>query len=252
MEKTEFYQYIFKRKSIRNYDLTPLDDAALKEISKYLNSLKPICNDIETELKIVSSAYVKRRMMKEAPHYIAVFSEVKEGYLTNIGYMLQQADLFFSANGLGSCWQGIPAPTKELLGSSSLDFVIFIAFGKPKDPRSLHRSSASEFKRKSIGEITDIAGADELLEVARIAPSATNSQPWFFTGDKNLIHAYSVEPGFIKRFTKKYIPIDVGIAICHLQIAAEHFGKKAEIIFDKTAKMNTPKGHEYVASLKME
>ncbi|MEN6292257.1 MAG: nitroreductase family protein [Methanobacterium sp.] len=105
----------------------------------------------------------------------------------------------------------------------------------------------------SIGtEITDIAGADELLEVARIAPSATNSQPWFFTGDKNLIHAYSVEPGFIKRFTKKYIPIDVGIAICHLQIAAEHFGKKAEIIFDKTAKMNTPKGHEYVASLKME
>ncbi len=252
MEKTEFYSHIFKRKSIRNYDLTPLDDARLKEISEHLNSLKPIYDDIKTELKIISPDYVKRRMMKEAPHYIAVFSEVKEGYLTNIGYMLQQADLFFSANGLGSCWQGIPAPTKELVGSSRLDFVIFIAFGKPKDPRSLYRSSVSEFKRKSLGEITDIAGADELLEVARIAPSATNSQPWFFTGDKNLIHAYSVEPGFIKRFTKKYIPIDVGIAICHLQIAAEHFGKKVEIVSDKTAKMNTPKGHEYVASLKME
>jgi hypothetical protein len=49
---------------------------------------------------------------------------------------------------------------------------------------------------------------------------------------------------------KKYIPIDVGIAICHLQIAAEHFGKKTEIVFDKT--MKTLKGHEYIASLKIE
>ena len=251
MEKTEFYQYIFKRKSIRNYDLTSLDDVTLKEISEYLNSLKPIY-DIKTEFKIISSGCVKRRMMKEAPHYIAVFSEVKEGYLTNIGYMLQHVDLFLSANGIGSCWQGIPAPTSELLNSSNLKFVIFIAFGKPKDPESLHRISVSEFKRKSQSDITDITDADELLEVARIAPSATNSQPWFFTGDKNLIHVYSVEPGFIKRFTKKYIPIDVGIAICHLKIAAEHFGKKAEIVSDETAKMKSLKGHEYIATLKME
>ena len=251
MEKTEFYSCIFERKSIRNYDLTPLDDVTLSEISEYLHSLKPMYDDIKTELKIVSSDGVKRRMMKEAPHYIAIFSEVKEGYLTNIGFMLQQADLFFSANGLGSCWQGIPAPTKELLNSSNLEFVIFIAFGKPKDPKSLHRSSISEFKRKSQREITDITGADELMETARIAPSATNSQPWFFTGSKDIIHAYSVKPGFIKRLmVKKYIPIDVGIAICHLQIAAEHFGKKTEIVFDKT--MNTLKGHEYIASLKIE
>ncbi|HEX3013249.1 MAG TPA: nitroreductase family protein [Methanobacterium sp.] len=253
MEKTEFYSCIFKRKSIRNYDLTPLDDSILAEISEYLPSLNPMYNDIKTELKIVSPAYVKRRMMKKAPHYIAIFSEVKEGYLTNIGFMLQQADLFFSANGIGSCWQGIPAPTKELLNSSNLKFVIFIAFGKPKDPESLHRNSVSEFKRKSLMEITDITGADELLETARIAPSATNSQPWFFTGNAGMIHAYSVKPGFIKRFmVKKYVPIDVGIAICHLQIAAEHSGKKVEIVFDKTAKMNPPKGYNYIASLKIE
>ncbi|MGB9979299.1 nitroreductase family protein [Methanobacterium sp.] len=253
MEKTEFYPTIFKRKSIRNFDLTLIDDVTLKEISEYLDSLKPIYNDIKTEFKIVSPTYVKRRMMKEAPHYIAVFSEVKEGYLTNIGFMLQQADLFFSTNGLGSCWQGIPAPTKELLNSSNLEFVIFIAFGKPKDPESLHRRSTSEFKRKPLSEITNITGADELLEVARIAPSATNSQPWFFTGNNGIIHAYSTKPGFIKRLmVKKYIPIDVGIAICHLKIAAEHFGKKTEIVFDKTAKINSPNGHEYIVSLKME
>jgi hypothetical protein len=41
-------------------------------------------------------------MMKKAPHYIAVFSQAKEGYLTNVG-LLQQMDLYFSANSLGSC-----------------------------------------------------------------------------------------------------------------------------------------------------
>lgn len=253
MEKTELYSTIFRRKSIRNFDLTPLDDNTLEEISDYLHALKPMYSEIKTELKIVSSNNVKRRMMKEAPHYIAVFSEVKESYLTNIGFMLQQADLFFSANGLGSCWQGIPSPTKELLESSNLEFVIFMPFGKPKDQGSLHRTSISEFKRKTLSEITNITGADELMEVARIAPSATNSQPWFFTGNEGMIHAYSVKPNFIKALmVKKYIPIDVGIAICHLKIAAEHSGKKAEIIFDKTAKSNAPKGYEYIASLKIE
>ena len=253
MEKTEFYSTIFQRKSIRNFNLTPLDDDTLTEISDYLHALKPMYSDIKTELKIISSDKVKRRMMKEAPHYLAIFSEVKEGYLTNIGFMLQQADLFLSANGLGSCWQGIPSPTKELLKSSDLEFVIFIAFGKPEDPESLHRTSISEFKRKTRGEITDITGADELLEAARIAPSATNSQPWFFTGNASMIHAYSIKPNFLKALmVKKYIPIDVGIAICHLKIAAEHSGMKTAIVFDKTAKGSVPKGYEYIASLKIE
>lgn len=253
MEKIDLYRCIFRRKSIRNYDLTPLEGDTLAEISEYLNSLKPMYDDIKTELKIVSSGSVKRRMMKEAPHYIAVFSEAKEGYLTSIGFMLQRADLFFSANGIGCCWQAIPVPTKELLNSSTLEFVIFMAFGKPKDPELLHRGDVSEFKRKPLSEITDIKGANELLEVARIAPSATNSQPWFFTGNEDIIHAYSVKPGFLKRFmVKKYVPIDVGIAMCHLQIAAEHFGKKTEVLFDKTAEANAPNGHRYIASLKME
>lgn len=253
MEKTEFYNTIFKRKSIRNFDLTPLDDNTLVEISDYLCTLEPMYDDIKVELKIISPDNVKRRMMKEAPHYIAVFSQIKRGYLTNVGFMLQQVDLFFSANNIGSCWQGIPSPKKELLESSNRDFVIFIAFGKPKEPNSLHRSSVSEFKRKSLKEITNITGADDLLEAVRIAPSATNSQSWFFTGDASMIHAYSVKPNFIKALmVKKYIPIDVGIAICHLKIALKHFGKYTEIVFDKTAKRNAPKGHEYIASLKVE
>jgi nitroreductase len=251
MVETDLYPIIFKRKSIRNYDLTSLDENTLKEISNHLQTLKPIYEDIKIELRIVSLYMVKRRIMKKAPHYIAVLSESKDGYLTNVGFMLQQMDLFFSERGIGCCWQGIPQPTKELLNSSNLEFVIFLAFGKPSE--KLHRTDVSQFKRKSLKEITDIKDADDLLEPARLAPSATNSQPWFFTGDDKILHVYGVKPGFIKSLMiKKYIPIDVGIAIYHLKVAAEHFGKKVTIFFDEPAVKNLPKKSEYFGSLKME
>lgn len=257
MENRELYETIFKRKSIRNYDLTPLDQKTLDEISEYIQSLTPLYDDLEVELKIIPGSEVKTRIMKKAPHYMAVFSQNrevsqnKEGYLTNVGFMLQQMDLFLSARGLGSCWQGIPKPTKEVLKSSDLEFVILMAFGEAKEP--VHRKSVSEFKRKSLQDISDVSGVDELMEAARLAPSAGNSQPWFFSGNENVINVYSTKSGFIRSLlVKKYLPIDVGIAIYHLKLAAEYSGKNAEIVFDNTLAMNSPSGYEYVASLRLK
>jgi nitroreductase len=249
MEKKDLYQTIFRRKSIRKFDLTPLDEKTLEEISEQLLNLTPLHEDIKIEFKILSPDLVKRRMMKKSPYYIAVFSEVKDGYLSNVGFMLQQMDLLLSTNGYGSCWQGIPSLKKEALDSSDLKFIILMPFGKPQD--ELHRINVLEFKRKSLPEITDIEGADDILEAARLAPSATNAQPWFFTGDKNLIHAYYMEPGRVKGLlTGKYPPMDVGISLYHLKLAGEHFGRKTEISFDK----NDPKlkkEYFYVASVKL-
>ena len=251
MKKNDLYETIFKRKSIRNYDLTPLDENTLNEIKEHLKTLKPLYSDIETELKILSSDDVKRRMMKKAPYYIAMFSQAKEGYLINVGFMLQQMDLLFSANCLGSCWQGIPKPKPEVLKSSNLEFVILMAFGKSNVP--LHRNNTSEFKRKALQEITDNNEVSELLEAARLAPSATNRQPWFFSGNGSIIHVYSFKPNrIIAILVKKYISIDMGIALYHLKLAAEHFGKTSDILFDKSDAKNPPKGYKYVASLEIE
>ncbi|MDI6725188.1 MAG: nitroreductase family protein [Methanobacterium sp.] len=251
MEKNKLYETIFKRKSIRNYDLTPLDQNTLTEIKNHLNALESLYKDIKTEFKIIGTDDVKRRIMKKSPHYIAVFSENKEGYLTNAGFMLQQMDLYLSAKGIGTCWQGIPQPKKEVLESSDLEFVILIAFGKANEP--LHRKGIAEFKRKSLKEISNVHGADELMEAVRLAPSASNNQPWFFTGDENIIHVYAIKPGFIRGLlAKRYIPIDVGIAFYHLKLAAENYGRKTEIMFDKTAPDYSSKGYEYITSLRLK
>lgn len=114
MAENGLYTTIFQRKSVRNYDLTLLDDDVLKEIREHFNTLKPLYDSIKTELRIISADDVNLRIMRQrAPHYIAVFSEDKEGYKTNVGFMLQQMDLYLSAKDIGSCWQGIPQPPEK-------------------------------------------------------------------------------------------------------------------------------------------
>ena len=128
MKENDLYDAIFKRKSIRNYDSTPLSQNLLDEIAENLQNLRPMATGIKTEFKIISPDQVKRAM-KKAPHYIAAFSEAKDVHMANVGFMLQQMDLYFSATGLGSCWLGISVPTKEVKESSNLEFVILMSFG---------------------------------------------------------------------------------------------------------------------------
>ena len=251
MNQDALYNAIFKRKSIREYDPSPIDQDRLEEISKILNSLKPIISGIKTEFKIISPNQVTRKFNINAPHYIAAFSETKENYKVNIGFMLQQMDLYFSATGLGSCWLGIPQPTKEVTESTSLEFVILMSFGNPKE--ILHRTSKSEFQRKPLSDITNIEGANEILEPALLAPSAVNLQNWYFSGDKNTIQAYSTKPNFLRKVVGgSYYPVNMGIALSHLQLAAEHFGWNSRFSFDKSKNKSPPKNLEYVVTLEIE
>jgi nitroreductase len=174
MNGNNLYEAIFKRKSIRNYDPAPIDQNLLKKISENLNSLKSMLTGINTEFKIISPDQVTRKLKNNAPYYVAAFSEAKDAYKVNIGYMLQQMDLYFSAIGLGSCWLGIPQPTKEVTESSNLQFIILMSFGNSKE--TLYRASVAEFKRQSLSDITNIENANELLEPTRLAPSAVNLQ----------------------------------------------------------------------------
>lgn len=49
------------------------------------------------------------------------------------------------------------------------------------------------FKRKSMEQITD--RPDAKLEPARLAPSAVNSQPWFFAHEGDTIHVWCSKKG---------------------------------------------------------
>ncbi|HSV42638.1 MAG TPA: nitroreductase family protein, partial [Methanomassiliicoccales archaeon] len=87
------YQTIFKRKSVRKISPGPLDETTLSNIREFISNIRPMVPGIRTEIRLISSSEVKGMLRNDGPHSIVLFSEPKDGYLFNAGFMLQQLDL---------------------------------------------------------------------------------------------------------------------------------------------------------------
>ena len=244
MDDDILFQAIFRRKSVRKFESSPLDQETIASITSQFSSLTPMLEGIRTEVALMTSEQVHGLFKVDAPHFIAFFSEPKEGYLLNAGFMMQQLDLFLSAKGIGSCWQGGPKPTKIARAASGLEFVVLMAFGKPAE--KVHRENVAEFKRDPMSKITSIKGMDDLLEPARIAPSGMNGQPWFFSDSNGMINAYC-HKGVIGNQMNR---IGVGIALCHIWLAARHMRRSAKLSI-LPGSGNGPRRYAYAASLQL-
>lgn len=208
-------EIIRKRKSVRKYDMNPLDSATLEKVRAQIEKLNPLYPDIRYSVEIANKT--KGIFNIKSPHYLIFCSEEKEGCLENIGFIGQQLDLFLSGAGLGSCWLGASKPEQK--EDTTLPHIICMAFGKPAG--ALHRE-LSEFKRKPLSAISE--GDDERLEAARLAPSALNKQNWYFIAENNQIHCYRKKSGSLLKFIyDKLHSIDLGIALCHIAEESEDF-----------------------------
>lgn len=234
---------IYKRKTTRKFDLTPLGDEVLADISNFISNVKPLYKDIAIHYDCVAYEGIKPGMVNiKAPHYLVISSEVKDGCMTNVGFIFQQVDLYLQSIGLGSCWYGASKPSAET--EAKLEFAIAIAFGKPEAEKSPYRE-LSDFKRKELREISNIA--DDKLEPARLAPSAGNGQPWYFLSKDGHFHVYCVKLGVIKmKVFEKWNKIDVGIALAHLYTA-----NPDTFEFFTHPAVSPLKGYYYVGSIKI-
>lgn len=251
MEHSKLYDAIFQRKSIRKYQMTPLKTDIISEIKQYVSDVKYLDDSIKIEFSYLNTTDVRNLFPIKAPHYICVYSEKKDGYLMNVGFVLQQIDLYLSAKGIGSCWLGMAKPAKGIVThKNGMDFVIMLAFGNSEG--EVWRDDTSEFKRKELGAISTAKGVDDLLNPVRLAPSATNSQPWFFTGDINEIHLHRVTLGMIKApIYEKMNQIDIGIAACHLYISAIQSNKHIEFHSKQISPDQIPQGYQYMISAQL-
>ena len=85
------------------------------------------------------------------------------------------------------------------------------------------------------------------MEPARLAPSAINSQPWYFKHTEDGFDVYQIRQNILKRqVLKKWNPIDVGIALAHMYVANEKtFDFKIKTDFEEI------KGCTYTGSIKI-
>ena len=126
--RNELYDIIEQRKAIRKYNMAPLDGGMLQDIRNFGDEAKPLIPGIRIKFNYFRNDEVKSMMAIKAPHYVGIYSENKDGYLLNAGYMLQQMDLFLSEHNLGSCWLGMAKPAVNLPETmDGLSFVIMLA-----------------------------------------------------------------------------------------------------------------------------
>lgn len=214
----KLHELINKRRSVRKYSDRPVEQQLLDSISAFCAAAKPLYPDIRLEAKLVSRDQVRFYLPWKTPQLIAVYSENKPGYLENAGFVFQQVDLYLQSLGLGSCWMGLGKLRTPEIAPEGMEFVILLAFGYPEG--DFYRSGAADFQRKALSDISDLP--DARLEPARLAPSSTNSQPWYFIHEGDTVHAYCSEQGLLRhRALGTMNRIDMGIALAHLYVSNE-------------------------------
>ena len=232
MLDSNLYPMIFKRKSFhlfRNVGDEKISDAELRGIYSAYQSFAPLVPGIRTEIRIVPADETSCHRGQE--YCILLYSEKTDHYLTNIGYLGEQLDLYLVSQNIGTLWFGIGKP--EELSYDGLDFIIMIAIRKISDPTK-YRKDMFRSKRKGVPEIWDGPEIDGVTNIVRFAPSACNTQPWFVEniGTSLLVYRYK-KPG--KRgimpaaSVSYYNRIDVGVFLCFMDLTLANCSIKCNI-----------------------
>ena len=246
--KSELYEMIFKRKSFhlfRNIGKEHITNEELKDIEEYFYTLKPLMDDIKVKIKIVKDSTTCRRGQE---YCILFYSENKENYLQNIGYLGEQLDLYLVSKNIGTLWFGIGKVEEKVL--DGLDYVIMIAIAKV-DSDDKFRKDMFKSKRKEVKEIWNGDYYLDIANIVRFAPSACNTQPWRVEAKEKSLKVYRYRKegkrGIMpKNMVMYYNQIDMGIFLCFLELCLE----KNEIEYER--KIYEEENHEAETNLLAE
>ena len=228
MMNDTYYETIFMRKSFHLFRgvgserLTPEELCAIEEAYRRFEPLDP---GIRTKVRIVAANKVNVR--RGAEYCILIYSEEKENFRLNAGYLGEQLDLWLVAHGIGTLWFGIGKPDTETF--EGLSYVIMIAIRKISDP-AFYRRDLFKAKRRPLCESWEgetVPGA----EIARFAPSACNTQPWYVKNENGALTVFRYKkPGkrgiMPKDAVVRFNRIDIGIYLCILEICLSKNGIK--------------------------
>lgn len=252
-------EIIKTRFSCRLYDPTPLDPALAAEITSIAAQMDagPLGNTPRFSLAAALpddpqalKGLGTYGMIQGASAYLIGAVKPADHFLEDFGYQLELLALKLTDLGLGTCWLGgtLTRSTFAERIQTHADEVVpcVLATGRIGNEWLARRNIVRVMggsRRQSWDELffdgeygrplTQQAAGPYArpLEMVRLAPSASNKQPWRIIKDGARFHFY------LRRTAGKYDPIkaaksgmqdnqrvDMGIAMCHLELSARAAG----------------------------
>lgn len=249
------FELIESRKSERSFSKTDMNHKELDLIINDINEFKgPFKDTCKVELIInnrdINSSDEKLGtygVIKGAKYYLGAVANRSDQSLFEIGYVVEKSIIYLLDKGIGTCWLGGTFQRGKFGEKVSLEkdeyLPIVIPFGYPKAKSSITdkvvRLVASSDKRKPWEELffnenTDTPLLKELspgyelaLEAIRLAPSASNKQPWRIIRTTDGFEFYlKPTPGYSDKLSFNIQQVDIGIAMCHFELVAQEEGEE--------------------------
>ena len=240
-------QTVKARYSVRTYQERPLSAEAKEQINACIASLSnPFSVEVrfrllETETAAHSEKLGTYGMIKGAKDFIGAAVPGGAFALEALGYDFEKLILYAAHLGLGTCWLGGTFNRSKFAAAMHVTenelFPAVSPVGYPAPQKRLAESLARRMvkadQRKDWGTLffknnftvpLEKGDAGEYLfplEMLRLAPSASNKQPWRILLSENAIHFYEAKtPGYSDRAAFDIQRVDMGIAACHFHLAA--------------------------------
>lgn len=269
---------IKKRVSTRTYESKKLlisdKEKILNEISQLTN---PFGENVRIHLIEKNTAANGEKLgtygvIKGANTFLGVTTDKTELGLVAAGYQFENLVLVATNMGLSTVWlaatfsreqfeKAMDIKKDELFPAIS---PIGYAAGKRSITESLMRKTMKSDKRKpweeiffldSFGNALSKKEANEYanpLEMLRLAPSATNAQPWRVVKKQDSYHFFETHKSNTSEEDKMIKKVDLGIALSHFHQTALEHGLVGKFEHMKNINMDIPDNTTYIISWKIE
>jgi hypothetical protein len=277
-------EIIQARYSCRNYSERPLEEATRQRLVDFAASTPSGPFGTRPRFELVAASEGDRAALRGlgtygfirgATAFLIGATRDAEGNMEDFGYLMERIILFATDLGLGTCWLG-GTYTKSSFSKkiAARDGEIVAAVASVGYAAERHRAVDQVIRRGADADrrypwsqlffegafgqplSREAASLYALpLEMVRLAPSASNKQPWRIVKLGSAWHFYLHrsrgygDHGPVKLWTRADMQrIDLGIAMCHFELTACVLGLEGHWALAKPA-LSTPGGPtQYVVS----
>ena len=274
---TSIVEIIKKRLSVRTYLSQPMPLETKDKLREFFSIVRgPFGRNVRFNLIESDLALLKSKaklgtygVISGASTYVVAVVEKADMNLENYGYSLEKVILYATSLGLGTCWIGGTFKKSEfakVIEQKDHEILPCITpIGYPSSKKSLIDSGmrfvAGSKKRKDWNELffsydfshhlSQVEAEKYMtpLEMLRLAPSASNKQPWRIVKDANKSHFYLQHTkGYAKLMAYDLQRVDMGIAMCHFELTAKELGIEGKWQVSDPGNISTPQDTEYVVT----